>query len=209
MLKEVFIATQNLNKVKEILKIWGNVPFTVITVKDLPPLPPCNEVGNSYKENALYKARWGAKNTGLYSVADDSGLEVEALDGKPGIYSARFGGDGLSYPQKIAHLLSLLKDVEQGKRKARFVCTAVLVTPEGELLKLTTGICEGEIAFAPQGKGGFGFDPVFFLPDLGKTMAQLSSRTKNKLSHRGKAFRELKNWINHFLLKGTQKESKK
>ena len=141
------------------------------------------------EENAGLKATAFAKESGLLSLADDSGLEVDALGGEPGIFSARFAGEGASDKDRVDYLLSRLRDVPQEKRSARFRCVIAIAIPDGET-ELCTGVCEGLITLEPRGEQGFGYDPVFYLLELNKTMAELPMKTKNDVSHRGKATRK-------------------
>jgi XTP/dITP diphosphohydrolase len=144
------------------------------------------ETGASYLENAVLKARYYSQATGLPALADDSGLEVDALDGQPGLYSARFAGHDTPHSFKIQKVLELLGDRPDAERTARFRCVAALVEPGGQPLA-AEGVVEGTIARAPAGEGGFGYDPIFWMADHGKTMAELPETTKNRLSHRAKA----------------------
>lgn len=146
------------------------------------------ETGASYLENAVLKARFYSQVTGLPALADDSGLEVDALDGQPGLYSARFAGHDTPHSYKIQKVLELLTEVPEPERTARFRCVAALVWPgnEGQPV-VSEGVVEGTIARVPAGEGGFGYDPIFWMQDHGKTMAELPETTKNRLSHRAKA----------------------
>ncbi len=148
------------------------------------------ESGASLTENATLKAKGYAAASGLLTLADDTGLEVDALGGEPGIYPARFGGAGLTPAERVRHLLSRLNGVPATRRTARFRCVIALARP-GELIVTVEGVCEGRIAEAPAGDHGFGYDPVFFLPAQGRTMAQLLPAEKHRLSHRGQAIRAL------------------
>ncbi len=146
------------------------------------------ETGHTFAENAVLKATIYARASGLWTWADDSGLEVDALDGAPGVYSARYGGSGLSDADRYRKLLDALTGVPWARRTARFRCVVALATPAGEV-QTGDGACEGIIAFGPAGSNGFGYDPVFYLPDRGQTMAQLAAETKHEISHRGRASR--------------------
>jgi XTP/dITP diphosphohydrolase len=160
----------------------------ILTLADFPGAPEPEETGTTYPENAAIKARSGCAFTGEWCLADDAGLEVTALDGAPGVYSKRFGGEELPFPEKIALLLSRIEGAVD--RSARFVCAVVLAGPEGteELFQAT---CEGKISESPSGTGGFGYDPVFFLPQLNCTMADLTAEEKAAVSHRGKVLRSV------------------
>lgn len=189
---QIVLATQNLHKIREILEIWGEVPFEVLTLKDFPNFPNVIEDGKTYAENSLKKAREICQFTGLTAVADDSGIEVAALDGGPGLYSARFAGESATDAERNQHLLNLLKDYPRAHsaRKACFRCVASIVTPEGAEY-VAEGSVDGEILDHWEGQQGFGYDPIFYLPERGVTTAQLSLEEKNLISHRGKAFRRI------------------
>ena len=160
----------------------------------IPDLPEIREDGNSFLENALKKARTIAELTGEMVLADDSGLEVEALDGAPGIYSARYAGDSADDEKNIRKLLSDLKGVPPAEREAAFRCVLVLCRPDGRYHAFD-GRWEGRIAETPAGKGGFGYDPVFYLPEQGVTVAELPAEIKNRISHRAKAAAKLRVWL--------------
>lgn len=183
----VVLATQNPGKVREIGSILGPLAIEVLTLKDFPTAGAANEDGTTFEENAVKKALHVWRSTGLVSIADDSGLEVQALDGRPGIYSARFAGEHASYEENNRKLLGLLRDIPFERRRATFVCVAALVGPDGRVI-LKRGEVAGFITDRPAGAGGFGYDPIFYLPDYGKTMAELSEDVKNTISHRAQAF---------------------
>jgi len=158
------------------------------TLSDFPHLSLPPETGTNYRENAVLKAKFVAKETGHWAMGDDSGLEVAALDGRPGLYSARYAGEGVTYADNRKKLLEDLEDFPDEKRGARFVCTVALADPEGRV-DVVAGHCEGRITHSEVGRGGFGYDPVFFIPASGKTFSELSLDEKNKISHRGEAIR--------------------
>lgn len=189
MIKEVVLATGNQGKVKEFLRLLEGVFENVISLKELDDPPEVIEDGVTFRDNALKKAREIAEYSGKLTLADDSGLEVEALDGRPGIYSARYSGSNATDKSNIVKLLDELGDNEN--RKARFVCVLALVNPNGEEL-IVDGYCEGEILTVEKGEGGFGYDPVFYLPDMDKTMAEIDPELKNQISHRSNALKKLK-----------------
>jgi XTP/dITP diphosphohydrolase len=166
----------------------------VLSLLDFPHVPEIREDGQSYRENALQKARTVAEFTGEMALADDSGLEVDALDGAPGIYSARFAGPDATDAQNIQKLLEALKSVPPEKRGASFQCVLVFSRPDGDD-EAFTGRWQGRIHNFPLGEDGFGYDPVFFLPDKGVTVAQLPPGEKNRFSHRAQAFAKLKEWL--------------
>lgn len=180
------LATGNPGKVRELIALLAGIPFEIRTLTDYPSFVMPEESGETYDANALIKARATAAHTGALALGDDSGIEVEALQGAPGIRSARFGGPGLDDKGRVAHLLSLIDHVPDDARAARFVCVMALVTPDGRET-LVRGVCEGRITRAPRGAGGFGYDPVFFYPPLGATFGELSDEAKARVSHRGLA----------------------
>lgn len=185
---EILLATGNRGKVKELQEMLEK-DIKVLSLSDYPGFPEVEETGKTFAENALLKARRAALFSGLVSLADDSGLEVDALKGAPGVYSARFAGEPKSDERNIDKLLSELEGVPEKDRTARFRCSLALVTPDGREY-LTEGTVEGIILEERRGTGGFGYDPVFYLPALAKTMAELSLEEKNRLSHRAQAFRK-------------------
>ena len=183
---KLLLATNNQAKVREYKTLLQNLPYEVVTLAEEGVISIVNEVGESLEENARLKARAGTARSQLVTLADDSGLEVDALGGEPGCLSARYAGEGASDSEKINYLLSRLKDVPWEKRSACFRCVIAIATPEGKL-ELCSGKCGGFITFEPRGEQGFGYDPIFYLPELGKTMAELPLATKNQVSHRGQA----------------------
>jgi len=189
MIKEVVLATGNQGKVKEFSKLLEGVFENVISLKELDSPPEVIEDGVTFRDNALKKAREIAQYSGKLTLADDSGLEVDALNGEPGVYSARYSGEGATDQSNIEKLL--LELGTNSNRKARFVCVLALVDPNGEEL-VVEGFCEGEIMDEPRGEGGFGYDPVFYLPDRDLTMAEIDQEEKNKISHRSNALKQLK-----------------
>ena len=186
--RPVVLATLNPGKVRELARLLGDLPIELVDLADVPgaSLPP--ETGATYVENALIKARAAHRLTGHAALGDDSGLEVEALGGAPGLHSARFGGPGLDDAGRVTLLLERLRAVPAGKRSARFRCVIALVDESGGE-RAVEGVVEGEIAAAPRGAGGFGYDPVFFYPPLGRTFGELSDRDKERVSHRALAAR--------------------
>lgn len=188
--KTIVLATRNQKKVKEMQDLLASLLWRVVSVAQFPDAPEVEEDGKTFAENALKKARTIAEALGLPALADDSGLEVDALDGAPGVYSARYAGVGATDEDNWRKLLDELKGIPLEKRTARFRCVLAFVRP-GEEPVLAEGTCEGVIIHQPAGDGGFGYDPVFFLPDAMCTMAQLSAEEKNRRSHRGQAMRAL------------------
>ena len=193
-IRDLLIATSNKDKITEIAEILAVLDLHLLSLDDLPQShPPVEETASTFSENAVIKAEYYFRQTGLVSLADDSGLEVDALGGRPGVYSARYGGEGISSPGQIEMLLEELKDVPSEKRTARFVCS-IAIAGLGSTVTFT-GRCEGLVAFSPRGTAGFGYDPIFFDPQLGRTFAELDRAVKAEHSHRGKALRLARKWI--------------
>ena len=186
MKQQLLVATRNRGKVAEIASLLQDLSVEWLTLDDVDNDLHVEETGATFRENAILKATTFAAELGMLTLADDSGLEVDALDGKPGVKTARYGGLGLSPKQRYELLLKALADVPWEKRSTRFRCVIALAMPE-HLVGVSAGTCEGMIANVPKGSRGFGYDPVFFLPDRGLTMAQLESDEKHQISHRGKA----------------------
>ncbi|MGH7826454.1 MAG: XTP/dITP diphosphatase [Candidatus Binatia bacterium] len=190
---ELLVATTNPGKFAEVRAVLSALPIKIISPKDLGEWPEVVEDGATFKENALKKARALAQYSGLLTLADDSGLEVDALDGAPGVYSARYSGEDANDQRNNEKLLAELADVSEENRGARFVCVLALCAPRSPAMKEWTvrDQCEGRIAFAPKGKNGFGYDPLFFYPAFGKTFGEIARETKATVSHRGKALKKL------------------
>lgn len=184
------IATSNPHKTEEIRRILARYPVTLIDLLSFPPLPPPIEKGNSFLANAQIKSDYYASALGLTAIADDSGLEVDALNGLPGIHSARYAGDSTPHTEKIRVLLQEMEGIPPTKRSARFCCVTSVTFPDGRHI-FAEGAMEGRLALSPAGDLGFGYDPIVELPHLGLTVAQLSPEQKDELSHRGLAFRRL------------------
>lgn len=187
---KLLLATNNQGKIREYKSLLKNIPLDLVTLAEEGITTIVDEVGESLEENARLKATVIAAESRLLTLADDSGLEVDALGGEPGRLSARYAGEDASDQDRVLYLLSRLEDVPWQKRSAQFRCVIALAKPEGEV-ELCSGECRGFITFEPKGKQGFGYDPVFYLPELGKTMAELPLETKNRVSHRGKAARKV------------------
>jgi XTP/dITP diphosphohydrolase len=186
---KLLLATNNEGKVREYKHMLKDLPFELVSLAELGINTSVDEVGESLEENARLKATVLARESQLLTLADDSGLEVEVLGGEPGRLSARYAGEGASDEDRIDYLLARLKDVPENKRSARFRCVIAIAQPDGEV-ELCQGECRGVIALEPRGEAGFGYDPIFYLPQLGKTMAELTLEEKNRVSHRGRAARE-------------------
>ena len=190
-MRRLVIATKNAGKAREMAEALAGIPFGIVSLADYPDAPEVEETGSTFVENATLKATAYARYTGELTLADDSGLEVDALDGAPGVLSSRFAPTD---PERNRRLLDLMRDVGDDKRTARFRCAIAIAEPSPPLTKggpggvrTCEGTIEGTIAREPKGANGFGYDPVFYLPDLGKHMAELTSSEKNAISHRGKA----------------------
>ena len=183
---KLLLATNNKAKVREYKSLLRGIPHEIVTLAEQGITTDVDEVGGSLEENARLKATALAVESQLLSLADDSGLEVDALGGEPGPLSARYAGEGASDRERINHLLERLKGVPQEERVARFRCVIAIAKPD-KTAELCSGECRGFITLAPRGEQGFGYDPVFYLPELGKTMAELPLKIKNQVSHRGQA----------------------
>ncbi len=185
---KLIIATGNRDKVREIDEILKGTGFEAVSMKDAGVNPTIIEDADTFEGNALIKARTVQELTGGYVMADDSGLCIDALDGAPGIYSARFCGENSTYEEKFAKIFEMLKDVPEDKRTARFVCAIAVVRPDGSSFTVR-GVCEGVLHENPVGDNGFGYDPIFYIPEYDMTTASMNPELKNKISHRGKALR--------------------
>ncbi len=194
---EVVLATQNRGKLREIRSVLKGFGFHIRGLSDFKNLPEVEEDGDSFIENGLKKARFYSQLLGKLTIADDSGLVVDALGGAPGIYSARYAGPKASDQENRKKLLKALDGIPISKRGASFKCAIAMVSPDGWEL-VTEGSCRGRIGFKEIGRNGFGYDPIFIIPRYGKTMAQLSLEEKNRVSHRGKALRKLRRLLKNF-----------
>jgi len=186
---KLLLATSNKGKVREYKHMLKDLPLEMVSIAELGINTGVDEVGKTLEENARLKATVLSRESQLLTLADDSGLEVDALGGEPGRLSARYAGEGASDKDRVNYLLSRLKDVPAEKRSACFRCVIALAQPDGEV-ELCSGECRGVITLEPRGEEGFGYDPIFYLPQLGKTMAELTLEEKNRISHRGRAARE-------------------
>ncbi len=199
MAGKIVFATGNAGKIKEINMIMADTGMEVISMKDAGISIDIEENGTTYEENAMIKARAVAAHTDDIVLADDSGLEIDYLNKEPGVYSARYMGEDTSYRIKNANLIQRLEGVPDEQRTARFVCAIAAVLPDGRELT-TRATIEGRIGYEEKGQNGFGFDPIFYVPEFGKTTAELSEEEKNQVSHRGKALelmkKELKKYEN-------------
>lgn len=190
--ERLVIATHNRKKAGEMIQILSErfPSLELRTMADYEGAPEPEETGTTYAENAAIKAESAARFTGEWSLADDAGLEIDALGGAPGVYSKRFAGEETPFPEKMARILAEMAGVPEEGRGARFRCCIALVGPDGDS-EVFEAVCEGRIGFEPSGSGGFGYDPIFFLPELGRTMADLTAEEKHRVSHRGKVLRML------------------
>ncbi|NHM26352.1 XTP/dITP diphosphatase [Desulfofundulus sp. TPOSR] len=183
---KLVLATRNQGKVRELNQLLSPLGYEVVSLDQYPGVPEIIEDGATFKDNAVKKATAVARYTGQLALADDSGLEVDYLGGAPGVHSARFAGEGHDDRANNEKLLRLLAGVPPEKRTARFRCVVAVATPEGRVFT-AEGTCEGVIADKPRGEGGFGYDPLFYVPSCGKTFAELDPAVKNRISHRGRA----------------------
>src|SRR5512142_381605 len=196
---KLLIATHNRGKLREYGELLAGLPFELFTLDDVGIAEDVDETGTTFFENAKLKAEAYARQSGLLTLADDSGLEVDALGGEPGVYSKRYAGEGSSDADRINFLLLKMKDVPAEARHARFRCAVAIATPQGQLWE-TDGAVEGELLFVPRGTNGFGYDPIFFFPKLGLTMAELPMEEKNKISHRARAAERAKQILENVIL---------
>jgi XTP/dITP diphosphohydrolase len=201
MNKKIIFATTNEGKMKEIRMILNDLDYDVISMKEAGIQIDIIEDGATFEENAIIKAKTIMEMTGEIVLADDSGLEVDAMDKAPGIYSARFMGEDTSYDIKNNYIIDRLKGLPEEKRSARFVCAIACAFPGGEI-NTTRATIEGYVGHKIAGKNGFGYDPIFWLPEYGCTSAELSPEQKNKISHRGKALEAMKTIIKDKAVEG-------
>jgi len=193
---EILIATNNAGKIKEIKDMLVDSNINILTIDDFPHLPKIKEDGKTFQENALKKACKISQYTGKICLADDSGLEIDYLKGEPGICSSRWGNTD---KDRINKVLNLLKNVPENKRSAKYICVLVLAFPDGRTY-IVKEECPGNISLTPRGKYGFGYDPIFLIPEYNQTFAELGQKIKNKISHRGKALKKMIEVINKFVV---------
>ena len=192
--KELVLATRNPDKGRELSALLGGLGIQIRTLAEFPAVQEVEEDGETCEANAIKKAREVARSTGLPSVADDTGLEVDALGGRPGVFAARYAGEHATYEDNCRKLLGELEGVPKQARRARFLTVAAIAFPDGDI-HVTQGSLEGVIAEDPIGDRGFGYDPVFLVPEHGKSLAQLTIEEKNCISHRAKAFAQVRAWL--------------
>ncbi len=190
----LLVATSNPGKVREIQRILAGLPVELVALDRFPDVAPPSENGLTFAENARAKALYYADACGMIAVAEDSGLEIDALDGQPGVHSARFGGMTGAYPRKFQIIFERLRERNALSSTARFVC-ALAVAHDRHILFQARGVVEGRITDRPRGENGFGYDPIFFYPPFGKTLAEVSDEQKASVSHRGQAFRQLRTFL--------------
>lgn len=205
MIGKIVFATGNAGKIKEIQAILADTGLEVISMKEAGVSVDIEENGSTYEENALIKSRAVAacleemgQREDTIVMADDSGLEIDHLHGEPGVYSARYMGEDTSYHIKNADLISRLEGVEDARRTARFVCAIAAVLPDGRELT-SRGVIEGRIGYEEKGSNGFGYDPIFYVPEFGRTTAELSEEEKNRVSHRGNALQEMRRQLQRIM----------
>ena len=199
--QSLIVGTNNQDKMTEIREILKNLDVKVLSLREAGIELEVEEDGDTLEKNALKKARVACETTGKWTVADDSGLEVEALDGRPGVFSARYAGEDGNAEKNNAKLLVELEGVPEEKRGARFRCVVAFVSPDGVEF-VTEGVLEGSIAFETHSGIGFGYDPVFVVPGYNKTISEIGYEIKNRISHRAKAFNNFREWFEIFLKKG-------
>jgi len=190
----LLIATHNRGKIREYKHLLAGIPFHLVGLDEVGISHDIEETGDTFSENAILKAQAYSQGSGLLTLADDSGLEVDALSGEPGVRSSRYAGPHAGDPERIAFLLQKLAQTESPVRTARFRCVIAIAKPTGETV-IAEGACEGVITDTPRGSGGFGYDPIFYLPDKGRTMAELSPEVKNQISHRARAVHLARNLL--------------
>jgi XTP/dITP diphosphohydrolase len=197
---ELLVATRNEGKVAELRPLLVHaLPVKLRSLAEFPEIGEVEETGETFAENASIKARAYAEQTRLWTLSDDSGLEVDALQGAPGVYSARYGGHDLTFAERIEMLLEEMERSGSADRRARFVCAIAIADPKGEIVNLSTGICEGLIADAPRGTNGFGYDPIFVPEGYDQTFGELSTEIKEAISHRARALFAARSFlVDHF-----------
>ncbi|HET8846022.1 MAG TPA: XTP/dITP diphosphatase [Ktedonobacteraceae bacterium] len=199
-MRTLLLATTNVSKLNEFRAIFQGLPFTLLSLRDVQLDMDVEETGSTFAENAILKAQAYASTVNMLALADDSGLEIDALGGEPGIYSARFAGRETPYAERFRLILERLQDIPLSQRTARFRCAIALAEPSGSI-QVVEGTIEGVIAQEPRGENGFGYDPIFFVPEFGKTTAEMAPEEKNRVSHRGRAAESarhlLENWPSH------------
>lgn len=192
---ELLVATNNEGKMRELNALLAKLPLRLRKLSELPRISEAEETGETFTQNAVLKARHYSSRSGLWTMADDSGLEVDALGGAPGVYSARYGGRGISYAERMALLLDSMSASGDASRLARFVCVIALADPLTGEVETFEGVCEGRIADSPRGEGGFGYDPLFIPDGFTQTFGELPSEVKQRLSHRARALEQAHQYL--------------
>lgn len=195
---QILVGTKNAGKIRELNNMLAELPVNLRSLSEFEDITEPEETGKTFAENAALKAVYYAQKTRLATLADDSGLEVQALGGAPGVYSARYAGENASDAEKISKLLQDLQDAKDENRSARFVCAIALTNEKGEIIFQTKGLCRGKIAFAPSGENGFGYDPVFVPEGFDRTFGELSREIKSRLSHRARAIEKIIRFLRGF-----------
>jgi XTP/dITP diphosphohydrolase len=192
---ELLIATRNRGKIAELQLLLASLPLRLRNLAEFPATEEVGETGATFTDNAILKARAYAGQTSLWALADDSGLEVEALGGAPGVFSARYGGAGLTDAERVERLLGELAQCATEERRARFICVIAIADTQGQIVNISTGTCEGLIAQAPRGSQGFGYDPVFVPDGFEQTFGELSPKIKQNISHRALALQAARSFL--------------
>lgn len=195
---ELLIASKNPGKIKEFRQLLSDFQIILHSANEFEEIPEPEETGETFADNAILKARYYAEKTGLISLADDSGLAVDALNGAPGVFSARYAGADATNDERIAKLLNELGEIPIENRSARFICSMAISEKDGKILHLAEGICEGKIAFQPAGTNGFGYDPIFIPNEFSQSFGELSDEIKHKISHRGQAIAKIIKFLHDF-----------
>jgi XTP/dITP diphosphohydrolase len=199
MTNELLIATGNKGKVAELRSLLAGLPLRLRDLAEFPSAREVEETGRTFSDNAALKAQGYAEQTGLWTLADDSGLEVDALGGAPGVFSARYGGEGLTDADRVTRLLEELSRTDAKERRARFVCVIAIADPRGQVMNLSTGTCVGQIVHAPRGTHGFGYDPIFLPDGFEQTFGELTAEIKQDISHRALALKGARSFlVRHF-----------
>ncbi len=197
---ELLIATKNIGKIKELQQLLADLPIVLRSASEFINIREPEETGVTFTDNAILKARYYAEKTGLLALADDSGLEVWALNGAPGVFSARYAGADATNEEKLARLLKELSEKQEEARLARFVCAMAIADQKGEIINLAEGLCEGKIAWQPTGTNGFGYDSIFIPEGFSESFGELSSEIKQKISHRAQATNKIIEFLRNFMM---------
>lgn len=195
---QILVATKNDGKIKELRELLTGLPIQLRSLNEFENIPDAQETGETFAENAVIKAKFYAEQTGLWALADDSGLAVEALDGAPGVFSARYAGENTSYKEKISKLLNETEAANDENRRAAFICAAAIADDKGKIRFSAEGVCRGEIAREPRGTNGFGYDPIFVPKGFDQTFGELSGEIKQEISHRALAVKKIIRFLRGF-----------